>query len=75
MDLTQLQAIAPYITAGGDVFSLQVLGYFEEAGPICRVEAVIDASQNPPQVIFQRELTDLGQGYPRSMFSTAAGAQ
>ena len=63
VDLPTLRKLDPYLTGRGDVFRMQVLGHFDGGGPVARVESVIDATQNPPQVIFFRDLTDLGRGY------------
>jgi hypothetical protein len=41
---------------------------------MARIEAVIDGTQYPPQVIFQRDLTDLGRGYTAQLLTTGAGA-
>jgi hypothetical protein len=60
-DLPTLKSLDPYITARGDVFHLQSVGYFDGGGPMARIEAVIDATQIPPQVVFMRDLTDLGR--------------
>lgn len=62
-DLATLRAIDPFITARGDVYRIQVLGYSDGGGPVARLEAVIDATQIPPRVVFQRELDGLGRGY------------
>jgi type II secretory pathway component PulK len=66
-DLSTLQSLDPYITARGDVFHLQSVGYFDGGGPMARVEAVIDATQIPPQVVFMRDLTELGRGFPNNL--------
>jgi hypothetical protein len=63
VDLPTLRTLEPYITCRGDVFRMQVMGHFDGGGPVVRVEAIIDATQNPPQPIFFRDLTDLGRGY------------
>lgn len=63
VDLPTLRKLDPYITGRGDVFRMQVMGHFDDGGPMARVEAIIDATQNPPQPIFFRDLTDLGRGY------------
>jgi DNA uptake protein ComE-like DNA-binding protein len=62
-DLATLTQLDPYITARGDVYRAQIVGHFDAGGPMTRVEAVIDATQVPPQVIFFRDLTELGSGY------------
>ena len=63
VDLPALRKLDPYLTGRGDVFRMQVMGHFDGGGPVTRVEAIIDATQNPPQAIFFRDLTDLGRGY------------
>ncbi|MDB5339772.1 MAG: Type secretory pathway component PulK-like protein, partial [Planctomycetaceae bacterium] len=69
VDLPTLRKLNPYLTGRGDVFRLQVMGHFDGGGPVARVEAVIDATQNPPQAIFFRDLTDLGRGYTLPVIS------
>lgn len=62
-DLATLRTLDPYITARGDVFRMQSVGFLEGGGPTVRMEAVVDGTQDPPRVIFQRDLTELGRGY------------
>ena len=49
------------VTARSQVYRVQSLGYFEQAGPIARVEAVIDTNQGNPRMLYYRDLTDLGR--------------
>jgi len=67
-DLPTLRKIAPFLTAGGDVYTVNVLGYFDAGAPLVRLEAVIDATQTPTRVISVRDLTPLGIGFPRALF-------
>ena len=46
--------------------AVERFGFFEGGGPVTRLEAMIDGTQNPPRVIFQRDLNDLGHGYSRT---------
>lgn len=62
--IEQLRKLAPYICSGGDVFRAQSLGYFGQAGPITRVEAIIDGTFIPPRITYIRDLSNLGAGYP-----------
>ncbi|MEZ6065190.1 MAG: type II secretion system protein GspK [Planctomycetaceae bacterium] len=62
-DLTTMRLIDRYVTTGGEVYRLQVIGRFTGGGPSSRVEAVIDASEDLPKVLFRRDLGDLGAGY------------
>ena len=69
IDLETLRQIGPWITTGGDVFSVQSIGRYDEGGPTIRLEARIDATETPPVISFQRDLTHLGTGYPSSLLS------
>lgn len=71
-DLTNMKSLDKYITARGDVFRLQSVGYFEGGGPTSRLEAVIDATQFPAQVVFLRDLTELGRGYSPVLLTTGS---
>jgi len=73
-DLSTLKSLDPYITARGDVFRVQSVGYFDQGGPSARIEAVIDATQDPPTVVFMRDLTDLGRGYSAQLLTTGFGS-
>lgn len=63
VDLETMRLLDGFITTRGDVYSMQVIGYADGGGPVARIEAVVDASEDVPRVIFQRALTELGPGY------------
>ena len=67
VEMEEMRLIDPYLTAGGAVYRFQCVGFFDQGGPTSRVEAVIDASGDTPQIIFLRDLTDLGRGFPMSV--------
>lgn len=69
LTINQLEQLDPLITGRGDVFHVQSVGYFDGGGPMSRVEAIIDGTQDPPQVIFMRDLTELGRGFTPSQLS------
>lgn len=56
----------PYITTRSQVFRVQAVGYYETGGPMVRVEAVIDTNAGRPRLLFWRDLSDLGRGFPFS---------
>ena len=64
-DAATMIALDPYFTARGDVYRAQVFGFFDGGGPVTRLEAMVDGTQKPPRIIFQRDLNDLGHGYSR----------
>jgi hypothetical protein len=70
LTINQLEKLDPLITGRGDVFHVQSVGYFDGGGPMARVEAIIDGTQDPPQVIFMRDLTELGRGFTTLQLST-----
>jgi hypothetical protein len=61
--LAEMKALMPFVCAGGGVFRTQVVGYFDEGGPSARIEAVIDATNGPPRVLFWRNISHLGRGF------------
>ena len=65
VDIPTMVTLDPYFTARGDVYRAQVFGFYEGGGPITRLEAMVDGTQKPPRIIFQRDLNDLGHGYSR----------
>lgn len=66
VDFATMQALDPYFTARGDVYRAQIFGFFDGGGPVTRLEAMVDGTQKPPRIIFQRDLNDLGHGYSRT---------
>ncbi|MGE3315557.1 MAG: hypothetical protein AB7O26_10615 [Planctomycetaceae bacterium] len=69
-DVATMKQIDKYITARGDVYRVQSVGYFDAGGPATRLEAVFDATALPPKVLFFRDLTELGAGYSRTQLTT-----
>lgn len=65
--LDQMRALLPLVTAGGDVFRAQVIGFDETSGLAARGEAIIDATTTNPRVVAFRNLTHLGRGFDMSV--------
>lgn len=63
VSLDQMRALLPFITAGGDVFRSQIIGYFQGGGASTRVELVFDATDVEPRILFWRDLSHLGRGF------------
>jgi hypothetical protein len=74
VDLNQMKQLLPYVCTGGDVYHAQVVGYFDEGGPASRVEVVVDASGDAPQVVFWRDISHLGRGWPLQMLGVSGSA-
>ena len=73
VSLDEMKALMPFVTGGGNVYRAQVVGYFDGGGPAARIEAVLDASKSPPKVVFWRDLSHLGRGYPVEILGVTAG--
>lgn len=63
VDLEQMKKLLPYITCGGDVYRGQVVGFFDEQGPVSRAEVVIDATSAPARQVYYKDLRLLGRGF------------
>lgn len=63
VDLGTMRQLDGFMTTQGDVFRMQSIGHADRGGPMTRIEAVIDATEEIPRVIFQRPLTELGPGF------------
>jgi DNA uptake protein ComE-like DNA-binding protein len=65
--LDEMKSLIPFLTGGGDVYRAQVIGYFDRGGPTVRIEAILDATAEPAKVLFFRDLSHLGRGYPKTV--------
>ena len=72
VDLATMKKLMPLVTAGGDVYRAQVVGYFDEGGPAFRIEVIVDATQSPPVVKRRRDLVEQGPGYSLDVLGAAA---
>ena len=75
VDLEQMKEMMPFVTGGGRVYRAQIVGYFDEGGPSFRVETVIDATSGDPRVVFWRDISHLGRGYPLSTLGVTLDEQ
>ena len=65
--LDEMRALTPFVTARGDVFRAQVVGYYQGGGPSSRAEVVLDATGAVPRLLFWRDISHLGRGYALEM--------
>ena len=63
VDVEQMKSLLPWLNGGGHVSRAQVIGYSDGPGPAVRLEAILDAAEQPPRLIRLRDLTSLGRGY------------
>ncbi len=73
LDLATIAKLDKYLTARGHVYRVQSVGYFEEGGGYTRMEAILDATENPVHIISVRDLTGLGRGYSQSLLTGTSG--
>jgi hypothetical protein len=66
-----LKQLDPYITTKTQVYRFQSFGYFEEDGPVSRLEAVVDTNQGRPRIVSLRDLTDMGRGFDMKIIKGA----
>jgi hypothetical protein len=59
---SKVRALERYVTSRSQTYRVQSLGYFDQGGPVARVEAVIDTNGGQPRIIYFRELSELGRG-------------
>lgn len=69
VDMAKMQQLDRYITARGDVYRAQVLGYFDAGETVTRIEAIIDATYRMPRIAALQDLTDLGAGHTRQQLA------
>jgi type II secretory pathway component PulK len=75
VDLETMRNLDRYLTARGDVFRLQVVGYYQERGPTTRLEAVVDATRRPSKLISIRDLSAWGAGYSHEQLNLPAASR
>jgi hypothetical protein len=61
-----MRTILPFVCAAGSAQRAQIVGFFDDEGPAARIEAVVDTSSGYPRVVFWRDMSHLGRGYPLS---------
>ncbi len=58
-----MKPLMPYLCGEGSVFRVQSVGFFDQGAISARIEAMIQATSQPPRVVFWREMSHLGRGY------------
>jgi len=64
IDLQTFERIAPYLTARGQQFTIESLGYGDHVGMVTRLQVVVDMVGPIAQTIYYRDLTYLGGHFP-----------
>ncbi len=69
--LSEMKTLLPFVTAGGDVFRAQIVGYFDQGEISARAEVIFDATTAMPRILSWRDISHLGRGYAREMLGVA----
>jgi hypothetical protein len=69
--LDEMKVLLPFVTAGGDVYRAQIIGYFDEGEIAARAEVVIDATKASPRILSWKDISHLGRGYARETLGIA----
>ena len=64
--LATMKTLLPFVNAGGSVYRVNVVGFFDERGPTAHLEVVLSASKRPTSVLFWRDVSYLAIGYTPS---------
>ena len=61
--LATMKTLLPFVTAGGSVYRVQAVGFFDGGGPTAHLEVILDAGKPPTSVLFWRDVSHLAIGY------------
>lgn len=64
LDLSAYEQIEPLITARGQQFMVESLGYADHIGTVTRLQVIVDMVGPIAQTLYYRDLTKLGGHYP-----------
>lgn len=67
--LEEYKPMAKHLTTGGDVFSGQIIGFFDAGTARSRGEVLLDRSGEKTRLLGWRDLSPLGAGFSRSVLS------
>lgn len=73
--LDQMKQIFPFVTGGGNAYRVQAVGYFEDRGPAARIEAVLQSGAGEARLVYWRDLSHLGRGFPLELLGVAGASQ
>lgn len=60
---TVLLALEKYVTCRSQVYRVQSVGFSENGPSFSRVEAVVDANDGKPRILYYRDLSELGRAF------------
>jgi hypothetical protein len=72
VSIEQMRSLMPFVTASGDVYRAQAIGYFEGGQASSRAEVIIDATEELPAIASWRDISHLGRGYAMETLGISA---
>ena len=63
VDLATMRSMFPYVCGGGDVYSAEVVGFYDDGIGTSRAEVILDTTVPIPRILFWRDKTHLQAGY------------
>ena len=64
LDAAAFEKIAPQITARGQQFTIESVGYADHIGMVTRLQVIVDMNGPIAQTIYYRDISGLGGAYP-----------
>lgn len=69
MELEEFRPMFPLLTTGGDVYSCQIVGFFDGGTARSRAHVVLDRSEEQTKLLAWQDLSKLGPGFARSVLT------
>lgn len=63
VDLTTMRMMMPFVCVGGDVYSAEIVGYYDDGVGTSRAEVVVDTTLPIPGILFWRDKSHVQAGY------------
>ncbi len=63
VDLTTMRMMMPFVCVGGDVYSAEIVGYYDDGVGTSRAEVVMDTTLPIPGILFWRDKSHVQAGY------------
>ena len=64
LPMARYRELAPWITARGQQFTIEAIGHADHMGMSVRIQAVVEMKGKLHQILYYRDYTRLGIGYP-----------
>lgn len=75
VDLATMKKLWDKVTAGGDVWSAQIVGYLEGTQMVRRAEIVADGTVSPARQVYYKDLSMYGTGFSMSVITGSGSSE